>query len=101
MRHLLLASAVLVSALPLGVDAQTTNAPQLRELKPSPPLTLPAERRKIVCGTIVISPEVKTHYTMRQVTPIPADQSKYTMHPVTPSTCAQGPVLRPPTRPPR
>jgi hypothetical protein len=99
MRHLVLASAVLVSAFPIGLDAQTTNAPQLREVKPAAPLTLPSDRRKIVCGTIVVTPDPKTHYTLRQVGPRVSDRSKYSMHRVTPPECVSRPdPFRRPTR---
>ena len=88
MRRLPLASAVLVLVLsPHGASAQTVKDPSLRDLKPAPPLTLPSERRKVVCGMIVVSPDANTDYRMRQVGPLPSEQRRYSMHRVVPPAC--------------
>jgi hypothetical protein len=88
MRRVAVASAVLAAALPvMSADAQTKD-PVLRDVKPAPPFTLLSERRRMLCGTVIVSPDAKTQYTMRQVTPAPPNRSTYAMHRATPPECS-------------
>ena len=97
---------VLVSAVPAAQTAPGVHPPAPRQPAQVAPPTAPAERPRVVCGMTLITPDDRTAFPIRELTP-PPNAPRFTMRTI-PGECERVTQLdhvvalprpRPPTAP--